>query len=73
MTDLSFCKRPRAHFTDTEGLLLGVSAVHTKHPEWEEKQKYSEHQRADTSMPVPTQHQIQLFNKEQYCTHCPLC
>lgn len=32
-TDLSLCKWPRAHFTDTEGLLLGVSTVNTHHSE----------------------------------------
>lgn len=35
-TDLSLCKWPRAHFTYTEGLLLGVSTVNTHHSEGRE-------------------------------------
>lgn len=34
---LSLCKRARAHFTDKEGLLLGVSTVNTHHSGGEEK------------------------------------
>lgn len=34
---LSLCKRARAHFTDTEGLLLGVSTVNTHHSAGEEQ------------------------------------
>lgn len=36
-THLPICKWPRAHFTDTEGLLLGVSTINTHHSEGEEK------------------------------------
>lgn len=32
-TDLSFCRWPRRHFTDSVGLLLGVRVVDAHHPE----------------------------------------
>lgn len=36
-TDFSICKWPRAHFTDTEGLLLCMSTVNAHHPEGKTK------------------------------------
>ncbi len=45
-TDLSLCEWTRAHFADTEGLLLGVSTVNTHHSAVESKQNRLKHQAA---------------------------
>ncbi len=45
-TDLSLCKWTRAHFADTEGLLLGVSTINTHHSAAESKQNRLKHQAA---------------------------